>query len=278
MSRASKGNNDMRSIDPTVDEIREKLALADAQELAVLERSLVADSRKGVRSALESARRRIEKAEAERARLAGLYSFEREIVSSKCAREEAFALGLDEVGRGPLAGPLTVGAVVLPSEPSIEGLNDSKQVKPADRKRIAAEVKERAHAWCVQFIEPHDIDVMGMTAALTTAFQRAVASIETAGVHPDVVLLDGNPLHMDKREVNVVKGDGKCASIAAASIVAKVERDELMCRLASEYPEYGFESNKGYASKEHIEAIKKYGLTPVHRVSFCTAFTQPTLF
>ena len=117
-----------------------------------------------------------------------------------------------------------------------------------------------------------------MTASLLLAFRRAVAHIEEAGVHPDVVLLDGNPLRLDEREVNVVKGDGKCASIAAASIVAKVERDALMCRYAEEYPEYGFDACKGYASAAHIEAIKRYGLTPIHRATFCTAFTQASLF
>ena len=95
---------------------------------------------------------------------------------------------------------------------------------------------------------------------------------------PDTVLLDGNPLHMDPREVNVVKGDGKCASIAAASIVAKVERDALMCEYARQYPEYDFSSNKGYASVAHIQAIKDHGLCPIHRASFCHAFTQESLF
>ena len=122
------------------------------------------------------------------------------------------------------------------------------------------------------------IDAVGMTASLVTAFRRALAAIEEAGVHPDVVLLDGNPLHMDDREVNVVKGDCRCASIAAASIVAKADRDALMCRLAKEYPAYGFEAHKGYASPEHIEAIRRHGLTPVHRVTFCTSFMQATLF
>ncbi len=265
----------MKGMDPTVDEIRRKLRCADAHEFAVLERSLVADSRKGVRSAVETARRRIRAEAEERERIASLYAFERELASK---RGGAIVLGLDEVGRGPLAGPLAVGAVVLPQEPFIEGLNDSKQVKPEERERIAAEVKRVALAWTVRYVEPHDIDIAGMTASLRSAFRSAIAAIEAAGVRPDVVLLDGNPLHLDVREESIVKGDGKCASIAAASIVAKVERDALMCRLAAEYPAYGFEANKGYASPAHIQAIKDYGLSPVHRASFCTAFTQPTLF
>ena len=262
-------------LDLTVPEIKRKLQEANAEEFAALERSLVADTRKGVRSAVEVARRRLAAEEAERERLAGMYSFQRELAEAHGGR---IVVGLDEVGRGPVAGPLAVGAVVLPDDVVIEGLNDSKQVKPEQREAIAERVKSCALAWTVQYIEPHEIDAAGMTASLVTAFRRAVAAVEAMGVIPDVVLLDGNPLHMDAREVSVVKGDAKCASIAAASIVAKVERDALMVELDRAYPAYGFASNKGYASEEHINAIKKHGLSPVHRVSFCTAFTQPTLF
>ncbi len=260
---------------PTVAEIRQRLQEAGAREFAVLERSLVADTRKGVRDAVEVARRRIEAEQAERERLASLYAFERALAE---ARGAGVVVGLDEVGRGPLAGPLAVGAVVLPLEPAVEGLNDSKQLKAEVRERIALEVKQVAVAWTVEYVEAADIDAAGMTASLVTAFRRALAHIEAAGVRPDVVLLDGNPLRLDDREVNVVKGDCRCASIAAASIVAKVERDALMCRYAEDYPEYGFDSCKGYASPAHIEAIKRFGLTPLHRATFCTAFTQPTLF
>ncbi len=126
-------------------------------------------------------------------------------------------LGLDEVGRGPLAGPLAVGGVVLDHADAIAGLNDSKQVAPDDRAAVAAAVRERARAWTVQYVEPADIDRMGMTAALREAFGRAIAAVEEAGVAVDVVLLDGNPLHVDEREVNyrrgVARGQGgpRCA-------------------------------------------------------------------
>ena len=260
------------SMGPTVAEIKEKLQQADAAEFAVLERSLVADTRKGVRLALEAARKRLAAAQAEADRLAGMYAFQADVAGGR------LVVGLDEVGRGPLAGPLAVGAVVLPEAPHIAGLNDSKQVEPEARESIAAVVKRVALAWTVQYIEPEDIDAHGMTASLTTAFRRAVAAVEAQGVVPEVVLLDGNPLHLDPREINVVKGDGKCASIAAASIVAKVERDALMCEYAERYPGYDFASNKGYASAAHIEAIKQRGLCPIHRVSFCHAFTQESLF
>lgn len=259
----------------TVADIAKRLREADEQELAVLERSLAADTRKGVRSALATARHRIDAACAEKMRLEGLYAFEQSVVAE---RGGGFVVGLDEVGRGPLAGPLAVGAVVLPPEPRIAGLNDSKQIKEEARDAIADAVKRTALAWAVEYVEPAMIDSCGMTACLVTAFRRAVARIEEQGIHPSVVLLDGNPLHLDEREVNVVKGDARCASIAAASIVAKVERDALMRAYALEYPAYGFDSCKGYASAAHIAAIKEHGLTPIHRASFCTAFTQESLF
>ena len=243
----------------TVAEIKKRLSEADAEEFAVLERALVADERKGVRSALSVAKRRLQAEADEEARLASMYSFERSLCGEN---PHAVVVGLDEVGRGPLAGPLAVGAVVLPADVKIAGLNDSKQVKPVDRERIAAEVKRVALAWDVHYIEPSYIDDHGMTASLRLAFASAVKAIERAGVRPDVILLDGNPLHLDPREVNVVK----------------VERDALMCHYAESYPEYHFAENKGYASQAHIDAIERVGLCPIHRKSFCTAFTQQTLF
>lgn len=259
----------------TVAEIKRRLQEADEQEFAVLERSLVADARKGVRSAVEVARRRLAAERAERERLDGLYALEERLMEERGA---SLCVGLDEVGRGPVAGPLAVSAVVLPREPRIAGLNDSKQVAPAERERIAAEVKRVALAWAVEYASPHDIDTLGMSACLRRAFSAAVRKIEEAGVRPGLILLDGNPLHLDERECNLVKGDARCASIAAASIVAKVERDALMERLDAQYPGYGFASNKGYASADHVEAIKQRGLTPVHRASFCTSFAQQSLF
>ncbi len=259
----------------TVAEIRKRLQEADEREFAVLERSLVADARKGVRDAVEVARRRLEAQRAEADRLDGMYAFQERIAQERGA---SCAVGLDEVGRGPLAGPLAVGAVVLPDAPRIEGLNDSKQLSEEARERIAAEVKRVALAWAVEYVAPADIDAHGMSASLRSAFSRAVGRIEGEGIPVDLILLDGNPLRLDEREVNVVKGDAQCASIAAASIVAKVERDALMRSYAQRYPEYGFESNKGYASAQHIEAIREHGLSPIHRASFCTAFAQQSLF
>ncbi|MDO4183265.1 MAG: ribonuclease HII [Coriobacteriia bacterium] len=259
----------------TVEQIKALLAAANAEELAALERSLAADTRKGVVAALAAARKRMDARLAELQRLQSMVDFQQQLAEG---RGGGVIVGLDEVGRGPLAGPLAVGAVVLPPNTVLDGLNDSKQLTPEQREETAERIKQTALAWTVQYMQPEEIDACGMTACLVTAFRRAVAAIEQAGVAVDVVLLDGNPLHMDPREINVVKGDAKCASIAAASIVAKVERDNLMIRLAQDFPQYGFDKHKGYGSAFHMAAIREYGLCPLHRKSFCTAFDQPTLF
>ena len=264
----------MVAMSMTVSEIREKLRVADGREFAALERSLAADTRKGVRAAVEVARRRIEAEQAEQHRIDGLYDFERSFLKAG----QSVIVGLDEVGRGAVAGPLAVGAVVLPEKPRVAGLDDSKKLTPEQREEVAAAVEGCALAWAVHYIAPQDIDRDGMTTCLKRAFKGALAQIEDAGVRPDVVLVDGNPLHIDDREVNVVKGDAKCASIAAASIVAKVTRDGLMRSMDADYPEYDFGGNKGYGSPQHIEAIKRCGLSPMHRKSFCRSFMQESLF
>lgn len=255
----------------TLTSIRKRLQDATADEFKILERTLLADTRKGVQVALKAARNRIEAEQLEQDRLRQMYSFQREIA------EQKLVVGLDEVGRGPLAGPLTVGAVVLSDEP-IDGLNDSKKIPHEKREAIAMMVQERSIAYAIEHIEAEVIDNTGMAASLRVAFLRVVRSIESKGVKPEVILLDGNPMRLDDREINVIKGDGKCASIAAASIIAKVERDRLMCEYAKQYPHYGFEKCKGYASADHIQAIKEHGLCPLHRRSFCTSFTQESLF
>lgn len=259
----------------TVEQIREQLRCASADEFAVLERSLAADTRKGVRQAVDAARARLAAAAAEQARLDALFSCQAELMRERGA---SCAVGLDEVGRGPIAGPLAVGAVVLPCEVRIEGLNDSKQLNASERERIAGEVKRVALAWSVQYVDAMQIDALGISTALRTAFRAAIAAVEQQGAPVDLVLLDGNPMHLDARECNVVKGDSKVAAIAAASVIAKVERDALMDRLDAEYPGYGFSENKGYGTAAHRQAIRELGLSPAHRVSFCGEFTQASLF
>ncbi len=256
----------------TAADIAARFRTANADEFAVLKRSFEADTRKTVRNAMAAAEKRLAAEKADFDRVVSMYAFQSEL---SCG---GIAVGLDEVGRGPLAGPLCVGAVVLPDDPIIAGLNDSKQLSEQKREELASIIKDKAIAWSVCYVEPHDIDVSGMTASLRVAFSRAIKDIEAQGVRIDTVLLDGNPLRIDARERNVIKGDAKCASIAAASIIAKVSRDALMVEYSKKYPQYGFDRNKGYGSADHQQAIRDYGLCPIHRVSFCSAFTQDTLF
>ena len=256
----------------TVAEISKQLANVDEEELAVLESCLSSDPRKGVQAALKRAKKRIASQKKEEARLKGIYEFQKNLAHS------ALLMGLDEVGRGPVAGPLTVGAVVLPESPRIPQLNDSKQIPENRREELSKIIKENALAWSIQHIQPEEIDAAGMTACLRMAFLRAIQDIDSQIEGVECVLLDGNALHIDSREINVIKGDARCASIAAASIIAKVERDNIMIEYAKHYPEYHFDSCKGYASAEHIKAIKEQGLSPIHRVSFCSAWTQEKLF
>jgi len=251
----------------SIAEIKEKLKAADEEQFAALKAELAGDERKGVIAALTSAEKRLSKARALAAETHEKYLFQEQF------GEPSVTLGIDEVGRGPLAGPLCVAGVVLPAEPEIVGLNDSKQLSEDRREELAEQIKQVALASAVVMIEPADIDECGMAQAIDRAFAAVIAQID-AQLPVEVVLIDGVPQHLDPREHAVVKGDSKAACIAAASILAKVTRDNLMKEYDALYPAYGFASNKGYGSASHIEAIKTQGLTPIHRKSFCSNFTQ----
>lgn len=254
----------------TAREIAATIADASGREARELVERYAQDPRRQVRHAVEVAKRRLEREEAERARVTGMYELQRELGG------EGVVLGVDEVGRGAVAGPLTVCAVALPPEPVIWGINDSKRLTPARREALAARVADVATAIGIAHIEPAAIDAVGMASALRMAMARA---IEDAGVEPDRVLIDGNPVHVHPREVCVVKGDSRVAAIAAASIVAKVTRDALMTALDEEYPGYHLDVSKGYGTPEHVAAIRQRGLSPVHRASFCGGFLEtPALF
>ena len=260
-------------LDLTVQEISEKLREADEASLAAYERTLAADTRKGVQAALKSARKRLDDGRREAERIATLYEFDHALADQEGAQ---VVLGMDEVGRGPLAGPLVVGGAVLDPTVPIAHLNDSKQLTAAQREKAAKEIRESARAFATVHIAPSFIDAWGIGKALRQAFTQLIDLIqEKAPV--DLILLDGNPLNLDARERSIVKGDGKSASIAAASILAKVDRDQYMESISSEFPAYGFDSNKGYGSADHIETIKSLGLTPYHRKSFCSNFIQLSL-
>lgn len=164
---------------------------------------------------------------------------------------------------------------MLPLEPPILGLDDSKKLSPARRRELAQQIEEVACAIGISHIEAPVIDRIGMAAALRSAMTQA---IEKCRVEPDLVLIDGRPIHVHEKERCIVKGDSTVACIAAASIIAKVCRDELMVSADSDFPGYGFASNKGYASAEHIKAIQERGLSSLHRRTFCQNFLQQQIF
>ena len=174
--------------------------------------------------------------------------------------------GVDEAGRGPLAGPVCAAAVILPAGLIIQGLNDSKKLSEKKREALFPEIQEKALAYGIASASVEEIEERNILRATFLAMNRAIQSL---AVIPDLALIDGNrntEIEMTSR--CVIGGDGKCASIAAASVLAKVTRDHLMLELAQRYPEYGFEQHKGYGTKAHYEALRKYGPSPVHRMSF----------
>ena len=185
--------------------------------------------------------------------------------------------GCDEAGRGPLAGPVFAAAVILPADFHHPLLNDSKKMTEKARETLRPIIEREAIAWAVEEVSAEEIDTINILNASITGMQRAVRRL---GVKPEFLLIDGNKFKpFDDYEYQcVVKGDGKFAPIAAASVLAKTYRDEYMRKLAMEYPQYGWERNMGYPTKEHIEAIIAHGYTPHHRKSFHLKQLEPTLF
>ena len=188
--------------------------------------------------------------------------------------EGVMEAGCDEAGRGCLSGPVCCAAVVLPPDFSNDLLNDSKQLTAKQRERLRPIIEREALAWAVVMVEPEEIDRINILNASITGMQRA---LDALGVVPEHVIVDGNRFRpwRDVPYHTVVKGDATYMSIAAASVLAKTHRDELMTRLAADYPGYGWERNMGYPTKEHLEALLRLGLTPHHRKSYAPC--QPRL-
>ena len=195
-------------------------------------------------------------------------------------KEGRLEAGCDEAGRGPLAGPVFAAAVILPQDFHHPLLNDSKQMSEKEREILRPIIESEAIAWAVEAVSAEEIDVLNILWASVAGMQRAVLKLSP---RPDFLLIDGNRFRPFEgygfnEYVTVVHGDATYSSIAAASVLAKTHRDELMRELAKEYPEYGWDRNMGYPTKEHIQAIKEYGLTPYHRRSFHPKELEPTLF
>lgn len=191
--------------------------------------------------------------------------------------EDLLEAGCDEAGRGPLAGPVYAAAVILPKDFHHPLLNDSKQMSRKARETLRPIIEKEAVAWAVESVSAEEIDEINILAASIAGMQRAVARLK---VRPQFLLVDGNRFkpYDGIPYKTVVHGDAIYAPIAAASVLAKTYRDEFMEKLAKDYPQYGWDRNMGYPTKEHIEAIRQYGYTPWHRRSFHPKELEPTLF
>lgn len=194
-----------------------------------------------------------------------LMKYENALLAEGCR----YICGVDEVGRGPLAGPVTCAAVIMPLDALIEGVNDSKKVAKKKRERLAQEIKQRAIAYSVVSYDNAKIDEMNILAATKACMAEAVAGL---AVTPDVVIVDAVKLDIPVRTFGIIHGDAISYSIAAASLLAKVERDAFMTEMDGRYPGYGFASNVGYGTAQHIAALKELGPTPIHRKTFIGHF------
>lgn len=190
-----------------------------------------------------------------------LFEFDSEI-----RKNHPVICGVDEAGRGPLAGDVYAAAVVLDDGTVIEGLNDSKKLSEKKREELFDIIKEKAKAYCIAVASVEEIDMLNILQATMLAMKRAVDGLE---IKPDYALIDGNKLPTLECDAEfVIKGDAKSASIAAASVLAKVARDRYMKKLAEEYPQYGFEQHKGYGTKLHYEKLHEHGISEIHRKTF----------
>lgn len=191
--------------------------------------------------------------------------------------EELIEAGCDEAGRGALAGPVFAAAVILPKDFHHPMLNDSKKLTARQRDELRTVIEQEAVAWAVASLDAAEIDRLNILRASITAMHNAISQLSTT---PSLLLIDGNRFYRYKDIPHqcIIKGDGKYAPIAAASVLAKTHRDEYMKRIAAEYPQYGWDKNMAYPTAAHREAIKKYGITPYHRLSYTLLRDEPALF
>ena len=244
--------------------IKEELKNTPDEALAGFISEYEADERGGVVKLVEQAKKRAEKLAQEKQRIWELGKFEREY------EQFGYVCGIDEVGRGPLAGPVVASAVILPKDCDILYINDSKKLSAAKREELYDVIMEKAVAVGIGMVGPGRIDEINILQATYEAMREAISNLQ---VKPDILLNDAVTIPgVNIRQVPIIKGDAKSISIGAASIIAKVTRDRLMEEYDKVFPEYGFASNKGYGSAEHIKALKEIGPTPIHRKSFIGNF------
>lgn len=247
-----------------IGEIKKEFEQASMDELASLYELYADDDRASVVNLIKKYKKQEEALEKERKRMEEMYIYERKYA------DFSYICGIDEVGRGPLAGPVVAGAVILPKDCDILYLNDSKKLSEKVREELYDEIMEKAIATGIGIVSPARIDEINILQATYEAMRMAISKLN---VCPDLLLNDAVTIPgVDIKQVPIIKGDAKSASIAAASIIAKVTRDRLMVQYEDVMPGYGFASNKGYGSAAHIQAIKEIGVTPIHRQSFIKNF------
>lgn len=250
----------------TLKEIKEELQEVRRDELLQFIQCYEGDDREGVKKLVLLAQKRQDALEREKKRIEALKQYEKQYGDCQ------FICGIDEVGRGPLAGPVVAGAVILPIDCDILYINDSKQLSEKMREALFLEIEEKAVACAVGYASPKRIDEINILQATYEAMREAIGQLS---VKPDILLNDAVTIPgVDIRQVPIIKGDAKSISIGAASIYAKVTRDRMMVEYDKEYPGYDFAGNKGYGSAAHIEALKKHGPTPIHRRSFIKNFVE----
>lgn len=248
----------------TIQEIKKELEAADDKMLPLLLSEYESDERNGVQKLIVSYRKKEEKLKEELIRLENMKEYEKQYGNL------LYICGIDEAGRGPLAGPVVAGAVILPKDCNILYLNDSKKLSAKKREELYDEIMEKAISAEVGIIGPERIDEINILQATYEAMRQAISKLS---VPPEILLNDAVTIpQVNITQVPIIKGDAKSVSIAAASIIAKVTRDRIMVEYDKKMPEYGFASNKGYGSGAHIEAIKKYGPSPIHRKTFIGNF------
>lgn len=244
----------------TINEIKEKLtAITDKNDPFI--QSLQKDGRAGVQKLLKSWETKLARKNEEERRLENMKKFERELYNEGID----LIAGVDEVGRGPLAGPVVAASVILPKDFSIPRINDSKKLSAKQREQLYEEIMERAIAVGIGVVSNEEIDRLNIYQATQKAMVQA---IENLPVTPEFLLIDALEIPVFIPQQKIIKGDEKSISIASASIVAKVYRDRLMAEYSRKYPHFHFEKNAGYGTKEHLEALERYGPCPIHRKSF----------
>ena len=250
-----------------IGDIKEELANLKEIELLEFINNYSSDERSGVIKLVERAKKKLEAYEAELDRIEIIKKFEKQY--SDCE----FICGIDEVGRGPLAGPVVAGAVILPKDCHILYINDSKKLSEKKREQLYDQITREAVSWSTGLVSPARIDEINILQATYEAMRQAISKLSP---QPDLLLNDAVTIpKVQIQQVPIIKGDAKSISIGAASIVAKVTRDRLMVEYDKIMPEYDFASNKGYGSAKHIKALKEVGPSPIHRATFIKNFVLP---